>query len=127
MSGNNEIASTIKAGSASTIGKFAFANKRLSTVTIPEGTTCISEGAFFSNNLSEVIVPASVMFIEKQAFAGNNLERITIGSNVSVQDDSFRYHFDDYYRRNGYKAGTYILKAGHWNFNGIEPAHKTDR
>ncbi|MDR0408900.1 MAG: leucine-rich repeat domain-containing protein [Spirochaetaceae bacterium] len=102
------------------IGKFAFKNKGLDSVVIPEGTTFIGEGAFASNNLSSIVIPDSVRSIGSQAFMGNNLGDITIGENVLVQSDSFRYQFADYYRMNNYKAGTYILKAGHWNLSGRE-------
>jgi hypothetical protein len=58
---------------------------------------------------------------------GNNLGAITIGENVLIQYDSFRYQFSDYYRMNDCKAGTYILKAGHWNYEGKEPSPKKIR
>ncbi|MDR2659315.1 MAG: leucine-rich repeat domain-containing protein [Spirochaetaceae bacterium] len=102
------------------IGKSAYKNKGLDSFVIPEGTTFIGEGAFASNNLSSIVIPNSVRSIGSQAFMGNNLGDITIGENVKVQNDSFRYQFADYYRMNDCKAGTYILKAGHWNFNGQE-------
>jgi hypothetical protein len=102
------------------IGKFAYKNKGLDSVVIPEGTTFIGEGAYASNNLSSIVIPASVRSIGSQAFIGNNLGDITIGENVKVQSDSFRYQFSDYYRMNNYKAGTYVLKAGHWNLSGQE-------
>ncbi|MDR1363441.1 MAG: leucine-rich repeat domain-containing protein [Spirochaetaceae bacterium] len=102
------------------IGKFEYKNRGLESFTIPEGTTFIGEGAFASNNLSSIVIPDSVRSIGSQAFMGNNLGDITIGENVLIQSDSFRYQFSDYYRMNNYKAGTYVLKAGHWNLSGQE-------
>jgi hypothetical protein len=98
------------------IPRFAYSNRFLDTVVIPEGTTYIGESAFVSNNLTSVTIPNSVRFIGSQAFLGNNLGSITIGEGVQVQPDSFRYRFSDYYKMNDYKAGTYVLKAGHWNY-----------
>jgi hypothetical protein len=106
------------------IGRFAFSGKGLDTVVIPEGITYIAEGAFASNNLTSITIPNSVREIGSQAFMGNNLRAITIGEGVLVQLDSFRYQFSDYYKMNNYKAGTYILKAGQWNYEGHEPGYK---
>jgi hypothetical protein len=106
------------------IGKATYRGKGFDIIVIPEGTTYIGEAAFYSNHLTSVRIPDSVRFIGSQAFMGNNLTSITIGENVTVQLDSFRYQFSDYYRMNKFKAGTYILKAGHWNYGGIEPGHK---
>ncbi|MDR2344019.1 MAG: leucine-rich repeat domain-containing protein [Spirochaetaceae bacterium] len=106
------------------IGKSAYRGRGLEFIVIPEGTTYIGEAAFYSNNLTSVRIPDSVRFIGSQAFMGNNLSSITIGENVTVQSDSFRYQFSDYYRMNAYKAGTYLLKAGHWNYEGNEKKPK---
>jgi hypothetical protein len=110
--------SSIDAGTGTGIPKFAFRNRYLDKAVIPEGTTYIGEGAFSSNNLSSVTIPASVRLIGSQAFLGNNIGSITIGESVQVQPDSFRYRFSDYYRMNDYKAGTYVLKSGHWIYKG---------
>ncbi|MDR1147796.1 MAG: leucine-rich repeat domain-containing protein [Spirochaetaceae bacterium] len=121
---NDGVLST-KAGMV--IEKFAYRNKGLDSVVIPEGTMFIGEGAFASNNLSSVVIPNSVQSIGSQAFMGNDLGYITIGENVKVQSDSFRYQFADYYRMNDYKAGTYVLKAGHWNLSGQKAPSKQMR
>ncbi|MDR2796017.1 MAG: leucine-rich repeat domain-containing protein [Spirochaetaceae bacterium] len=105
------------------IGSYAYKGQNLDFIVIPEGTTYIGVAAFYSNNLTAVTIPNSVRVIGSQAFMGNNLASITIGENVTVQYDSFRYQFSDYYRMNGFKAGTYILKAGHWNYEGNEKSY----
>jgi hypothetical protein len=117
------VANIIKLQPDGGIGRSAYRGKGLDIIVIPEGTTYIGEAAFYSNNLTSVRIPASVRFIGSQAFMGNNLTSITIGDNATVQIDSFRYQFSDYYRMNKFKAGTYILKAGHWNYEGNEPGH----
>ncbi|MDR1257150.1 MAG: leucine-rich repeat domain-containing protein [Spirochaetaceae bacterium] len=114
----------VKLNSESGIEKFAYFNAGLSAITIPPGAKFIGDCAFFKNNLTAVVIPPAVRSIGRQAFMGNSLISITIGENTLVQNDSFRYQFSDYYRMNKYKAGTYILKAGHWNFEGQEPAPK---
>jgi hypothetical protein len=121
----NDYALSTKEGTA--IEKSAYRNKGLDNVVIPEGTISIGEGAFASNNLSSVVIPNSVKSIASQAFMGNNLGYITIGENVKVQSDSFSYQFADYYRMNNYKAGTYVLRAGHWNLSEQKPPSKQMR
>jgi hypothetical protein len=111
--------------SAGIIANSAYTGKGLTNVVIPEGTTHIGESAYASNNLSTVTIPNSVRVIGSQAFMGNNIVAITIGKGVLVQPDSFRYQFSDYYRMNNYKAGTYLLKTGHWNYEGQETQPKT--
>jgi hypothetical protein len=111
--------------SESGIGSLAYSNAGLYAIAIPRNAKFIENGAFLSNNLAAVTIPPSVRRISNQAFMGNPLVSITIGENVFVQYDSFRYQFSDYYRINNYRAGTYTLKAGHWNFEGQEPVSKT--
>jgi hypothetical protein len=115
----------VKLNSESGIGNSAYVNAGLNAVTIPQEAKFIGDVAFASNNLTAVVIPFAVRRIGRQAFIGNPLVSITIGENVLVQYDSFRYQFLDYYRMNNCKAGTYILKAGHWNFEGREPAPKS--
>jgi hypothetical protein len=114
----------VKLNSESGIGDLSYRNARLGAVVIPQQTRFIGYGAFLSNNLTGVVIPPSVRWIGSQAFIGNPIVSITIGENVAVQHDSFRYQFSDYYRSNNYRAGTYILKAGHWFFEGREPQAK---
>jgi hypothetical protein len=115
----------VKLNSESGVENFAYFNAGLSAITIPSEAKFIGDSAFYANNLTAVVIPPAVRSIGKQAFMGNSLISITIGENTLVQYDSFRYQFSDYYRMNKYKAGTYILKAGHWNFEGQELAPKT--
>jgi hypothetical protein len=108
-----------KLNSESGISARAYSNMRLNAITIPEGAKYIGDSAFLSNGLTSIVIPPSVRDIGRQAFMGNALTSITIGENVSLQYDSFRYQFSDYYRMNKYRAGTYILKAGQWVFKGL--------
>jgi hypothetical protein len=117
---NPPAAETVKGNYTGVIGNSAYTGRGRSNLVIPEGTTYIGDGAFTSNNLTSITIPNSVRVIGSQAFMGNNLTAITIGEGVKVQPDSFRYQFSDYYRMNKYKAGTYLLKTGHWNYEGQE-------
>jgi hypothetical protein len=49
------------------------------------------------------------------------LTRITIGENVDLGDyyrPAFERNFDEFYRNNGSKAGTYIYNGHGWTYNG---------
>jgi hypothetical protein len=100
------------------IGKEAFCERGLTSVTIPEGVTSIGYGAFAGNRLTSVTIPQGVTSIGAVAFTGNQLTSITIGGNVklgSILADCFDNDFDSYYRAQGRRAGTYIYRNGRWS------------
>jgi hypothetical protein len=65
------------------IGKEAFFNKQLTSVTIPNGIKVIGQGAFHTNRLTTITIPNSVTEIGIGAFMNNRLTSITIGSGVT--------------------------------------------
>jgi hypothetical protein len=124
------------------IGKEAFKNNRLTSVTIGNGVTSISEGAFRDNRLTSVIIPDNVRYIGEEAFlihysGGEERYRITsitIGADVAMVRNPFvnswRYKlsngnlqegrdnsFEDYYGKNGKRAGTYTMKLKSWKYS----------
>jgi hypothetical protein len=60
------------------IGEYAFANKFLKSVVIPDGIFLIKEKAFYSNNLERVTFPVSIGNIGNHAFAVNQLTGIDL-------------------------------------------------
>lgn len=61
------------------IGVGAFEDcESLTSITIPEGVTCIEEFAFENCSLTNIIIPKSVTSIGEYAFGGNKMDSITI-------------------------------------------------
>jgi hypothetical protein len=93
-------------------------NSRLTSVTIPSSVTSIKDGAFLNSRLTSVTIPSSVTSIGDGAFRDNRLTSVTIGANVRLRIAVFPNGFDDFYDRNGTKAGTYTYNEStkQWSF-----------
>jgi CRISPR/Cas system CMR-associated protein Cmr5 small subunit len=105
----------------SAIGRWAFSNRELTSVTIPNGVTSIGEMAFYKNKLTSVIIGNGVTSIGTYAFYANKLDSITIGANVSIDPWAFDGGFRNFYNRGGKKAGTYVKRAGTYVLQEAEP------
>jgi len=105
--------------SVTQIGGYAFFENGLTTVNISNSTRTIGKWAFAMNQLTSVIIPNSVTTIEPHAFGWNNqLTSITIGANVTLGGEdgaAFDNDFDDFYNRNGKKAGAYTYSRNRWS------------
>jgi hypothetical protein len=106
----------------------AFNDCKLSGIVIPNSVTSIGSYAFGGNNLTSVNIPVSVTSIGGSAFAYNDqLNSVTIGANVTIGSGVFSRHndkrdiinsgFEEFYEKNGKKAGTYTYtNNGNWTF-----------
>ena len=83
------------------IGRYAFYNEKLTSVTIPNGVTAIGRDAFNKNKLTSVIIGNSVTSIKPYAFYANKLASITIGANVSIDKGAFNGGFVNVYNKGG--------------------------
>jgi hypothetical protein len=117
----NQLTSVIIPDSVTSIGDMAFADNQLTSVSIPGSVASLS--GFNGNQLTDVTIPDSVTVIGFQAFSGNQLTSVTIGANVNLGSyqrgllfSSFYYDFDDFYNRNGKKAGTYTYSNRQWAY-----------
>jgi hypothetical protein len=123
------------------IGKEAFRNIGLTSVTIPNGVISINEGAFRDNKITKIVIPGSVTSIGETAFLihitdGGSwynavITSITIGANVALGRNSFghswRWYYDGqliqgintsfwaFYTQNGKQAGIYTWKGNIWD------------
>ena len=81
---------TIRDIPVTSIGKEAFKDKSLISVTIPDSVTWIGDLAFVNNQLTSVTIPNSITTIGVATFAGNQLTSVTIPNSVtSIGDIAF--------------------------------------
>jgi hypothetical protein len=88
-------------------------------VAIPEKidgipVTAIGERAFAQKEILIVALPPTVTTIGKGAFAGNSMELIGIGTNVSLEADSFDNQFASVYNQRKKAGGMYRLQKNEW-------------
>jgi hypothetical protein len=69
------------------IGEKVFQKTGLTGITLPEGLKLIRSLAFAENKLTAVSIPSSVTHIGKQAFYNNQLTGVTLGDGVAYIDD----------------------------------------
>jgi hypothetical protein len=87
--------------------------------------THIDEWAFENKGLTTITIPDGIISINRWAFSKNNLIKISIGTNVEIHKDAFSLgvfgseSFRDFYYTNGRKAGTYTLNSNtkRWSFS----------
>jgi len=73
------------------IGEWAFCENKLTSVTIPNSVISIGKGAFGDNSLVSVTIPNSITSIGEWVFANNRLTSVTIGNSVrTIGDSAFR-------------------------------------
>jgi hypothetical protein len=86
-----DIPSTIGGTNVMIIGNSAFNAKGLTSVTIPNGVTQISDWAFYGNQLTSVTLPATLTTIGGSSFRDNLLTSITFPASVTtIYGNSFR-------------------------------------
>lgn len=72
------------------IGKRAFYDGSLTSITLPNHLEKIGDNAFMDNDLTAIIIPNSVTSIGKYAFHGNNLTNVVIPNSVTnIGSNSF--------------------------------------
>jgi len=125
---SNQLTSVTIPDNFTFIAAGTFSGNQLTSVVIPNSVTQIHNGAFSGNRLTGVVIHNRVTAIEGYAFADNPLTSITIGANVDlggyaisglgVNGPAFSEAFDNYYNKNGKKAGEYTLHNGVWSYSG---------
>lgn len=117
---NKELNSVIIPDSIITIQSSAFGHNNLTSVLIPNGVKTIQSEAFGYNELISIIIPDSVADIGNQAFVENKLTSITIGSGVTIGNDLLVWsipsnnEFRYIYMVNGTGTYTSTSQTGTW-------------
>jgi len=120
---SNQLREVVIPGGVRTMIIGAFAYNHIYRLDIRDGIGFIPARAFYGNKLERVALPDSIREIHTDAFAGNPLAEITIGEGVELgsirEPDSpaFPSGFDDFYRENGKRAGTYTFNGETWVFD----------
>ncbi|MDR2210784.1 MAG: leucine-rich repeat domain-containing protein [Spirochaetaceae bacterium] len=111
---DNQLAS-VEVPGAVIIGYEAFANNRLTQLSLSADLVSIGQRAFVNNRLSTVAIPGRVSNIGKDAFADNPLRSITLGLSRNIfVSQGFEPSFVNYYNSTGRKAGVYVKDDAVW-------------
>ncbi len=87
---NKQIKSVTIPDSVKSIGNIAFTNNELKSVTIPNSVKSIGNAAFNKNQLESVIIPNSVRSMGNSAFSSNQLKSVVISDSVtSIEGAAF--------------------------------------
>ena len=106
---NSKLTSVTIPNSVTSIGNNAFANNNLTSIIIPNSVTSIGNNVFANNRLTSVTIPNSVTSIGNNAF-GNTLTIVTIGANVTLGSSTIGSGFEELYNRKGRPAQTYMRR-----------------
>ncbi|MDR2314329.1 MAG: leucine-rich repeat domain-containing protein [Spirochaetaceae bacterium] len=104
------------------IGYEAFADNRITRLSLSGDLSSIGQRAFINNQLRVIDIPGRVTNIGKDAFAGNPLTSITLGANRNIfASQGFEPSFVNYYTSTGRRAGVYIKTGSIWCLREPDP------
>jgi len=84
------IPKTIQGVLVEAIGNFAFNDKHLMNIFVPEGVSTIGNGAFATNQLTKIELPHTLTTIGNSAFVENyNLSYLTLGQGTLEKDEIY--------------------------------------
>jgi len=119
------LTSVVIPDSVNSIGTEVFRNNLLTTVIIPDtdNQVVIAPRAFANNRLASISIGNGTN-VGANAFFYNQITSVTIGANVFFQPfPAIGLGFEEFYIHNRRRAGIYILNNGQWSF---EPTSESD-
>jgi hypothetical protein len=94
-----------------------FEGKSLTSVVFPAGIKFIEAKAFANNKLTNVTLPGGIA-VYQSAFAGNPIASYTLGKDIICGSSDSLTGLTPYYYGNGKQPGVYALNGGGWECNG---------
>lgn len=91
---NKKLKSVIIPGSVKKILKCAFAENKLEKLTLNEGLEILDYTTFIKNDLKEITIPSTVRKIGDFAFENNQLEKLTLNEGlIFIGEGAFQYNY----------------------------------
>jgi hypothetical protein len=85
-----QLTSVVIPDTVSSIGIYAFRWNYLNGVTIPEGVSSIGDCAFVGNQITDLVIPSGVKTIGENAFDGNRISSLVVPDSVTaIGDEAF--------------------------------------
>jgi hypothetical protein len=90
-----DIPDSIDGYSVTIIGRDAFENRKLTSLTLPDGLVSIQHQAFYRNEIAELTIPESLETIERQAFSRNKLVNLIIPDDIVIHIGTGAFSYNE--------------------------------
>ena len=92
---NLDIPDSIDGYSVTIIGRDAFQQKKLTSVTLPDGLVSVEAQAFYLNEIAELTIPESLKTIGMRAFSRNKLVNLIIPNDIVVHIGTGAFSYNE--------------------------------
>ena len=92
---NLDIPDSIDGYSVTIIGRDAFENRKLTSLTLPDGLVSIQHQAFYRNEIAELTIPESLETIGLRAFSRNKLVNLIIPDDIVIHIGTSAFSYNE--------------------------------